>query len=364
MFPFLRPDMPSPEKWIGIVNGAYERRYFSNFGPINAEFEAAISESIGNYRYSAVSCANATSGLLAALQSLDLEAGAKVLIPSFTFAGSVQAILAAGCQPVLCDVDDRRWDLTLDILKDALKSMPDIQAVMAVRPFGFWRDLSDIEEFSNSQKLPLIVDAAAGFNGEAIRNLSYRVEVFSFHATKPFAVGEGGAIIAPTEKAAKIRRVLNFGFTNERTFSSGFNGKLDEVHAAIGLAAFDGFANRIQRRATMAKEYDDFFQTRGRVALPIETGAPPWQCYPVRILDGDIELTQRALHKAGVQTRRYYWPSLGKGAVNSITNRIQSLPTPTTNSLSEQMLCFPIYSDTLYDNRSVLFEILADVISN
>lgn len=356
MIRFIRPTIPPPEKWLPYVREAYERRWFSNGGPLARRFEEALIEKYGAGDRDAVLLANCTDGLTATLLALGVEG--KVAIPAFTFPATAHAVVRAGCEPVLCDVSRRTWELDPDSLGQLLQR-EQISAAIHVRAFGFCRDISDLEEVARRHGVPLIVDAAAALGGRNGRG-DYAgaqgvAEVFSLHATKVFAVGEGGVVFAAPELAAKIRAAANFGLRDGDVVMGGFNAKCSEFHAAIGLAVLDCIDQYIARRGEIAAVYRKCLDAelgRGAEDTP---GIPPWQTYPVLLPAGTnvAELVLQAKSR-GMELRRYYHPSLHQTSLF----RQHGGRLPNSGELSARMLCLPVYSDMTRDEAAAVLDIL------
>ncbi len=240
MIRFIRPTIPPPDNWLPYVREAYESRWFSNGGPLANRFEKALLDKYGTRDREAVLLANCTDGLTAALLALGIKGN--VAVPAFTFPATAHSVACAGCQPVLCDVSKQTWEFDPNALRRLLQRER-IAAVMHVRTFGFCRDISEIEEVARQFGVPLIVDAAAALGGcderGAYAGSRGVAEVFSLHATKVFAVGEGGVVFASPDLAARIRAVANFGLCNNDVVLGGFNAKCSEFHAAVGLAVLE-----------------------------------------------------------------------------------------------------------------------------
>ena len=196
---------------------------------------------------------------LRALAGPPARPAVEVMVPSFTFAATAAAIAWAGYEPVFVDVDPDGWHLAPDALEAALASRKGaVAAVLACSTFGApppaatsaaWTRLAD------AAGVPLLVDSAAGFGSrdEELRPLGCQghAELFSFHATKPFAVGEGGLLTTRDRGLAqRMSALANFGLDADRQVNGvpGLNAKMDEWHAATALAALDGFEDVLARR--------------------------------------------------------------------------------------------------------------------
>lgn len=204
-FPLIRPVIPPPEAWVPYLTESYHRRYFTNFGVNEQTFSNRLAQRFCTAGGEAVLATSATTALTAALIGLGVRG--RVAVPGFTFPATLQAIIAAGCQPLVLDVDPETWELSVPILEAAL-ARSDIAAIMPVRVFGFVRDHSDLIGFARRNHLPIIFDAAA-----ALGHVSFPIteaqsdylEIFSLHATKSFAIGEGGATLCTPAVARDIR---------------------------------------------------------------------------------------------------------------------------------------------------------------
>lgn len=342
--PFLKASLPRIEAWQDHLQTAYDQSWFSNFGTLERRFAAQCATTFARSGYEVVTVTNATSGLTAALIGLGVKG--RVLIPSFTFAGTLHAVKAAGCTPYLADVDPMTSELSLGELDKALER-GGIHAVMPVRAFGFVRDQSALVARCKDHGIPVIFDSAAAFGAPglhgAVGSAGGEIEVFSLHATKTVAVGEGGLVFAPSEIAERIRQATNFGFQPDRRFGDGGNMKLDEVRAAIGLAALEQAPGIIARRAELAAEYGALFAKQNKVAAaPTDPGPTPWQSYPVCFANTELRSAAIGeLAKDGIETRAYYAPSLSQAYLGA---RLEGQgETPVSDDLADRMLCLPLY---------------------
>ncbi|RIJ17153.1 hypothetical protein D1227_07325 [Henriciella mobilis] len=355
LFPYLKPEIPKPEQWVHHLQVSYQARYFSNFGPLAQKLEEDVSKNYLVEGYAGVLCSSNTSGLLAALNAIDVY-GKKVILPDFTFAATPQAIFAAGATPVICDIDERVWELDPESVEKALHAHTDVAAIIHVRPFGLVRDISATRELSVKYQIPLIVDAAAGL-GRTDSDATFgsdtgEIEVFSMHATKVFAIGEGGFVAAPEPMVGPIKRALNFGFDRDRTYGDGFNGKIDEFRCAIGLTTLDLIDDWIDVRTRHADFYETFFSRFNTLTRPVEPGNTPWAQYPV-LFDRDVDNSMIGVFAdKGIEIKKYYWP----GVKRAYTGRrpIDAMPIPVSESLQNRFACFPVYSDFTPELGSML----------
>lgn len=343
LYPFLIPDLPPAAEWMPRFEQAFSRRIFSNFGPLARELEGAIAERYAHPGYVAVTCCSATIGLAVVLLSL-FKPGARIALPNFTFAATYQAIRMANLVPVVIDIDPVSYELDVVSLAAAIKSTR-IDGVMPVRPFGFVREQSDLIGLCREHGLQIVFDSAACLGGSELPKFGSafgEIEVFSLHATKSFGVGEGGVILCPAELEADIRRRLNFGFHPDRTFDFGINGKMDELHAAVGLSQMNRIDAIQGARAQHARRYDELFASSPDIQLPADVSpGSGWTMYPVVLKGGDVAAVATQAAELGIETRRYYWPTIAAGAREPVE---QAGELKASEWLSQHILCFPVYA--------------------
>jgi dTDP-4-amino-4,6-dideoxygalactose transaminase len=190
--------------------------------------------------------------------------------------------------------------------------------------------------------LPALIDAAGAAGHQKIGSTTSAV--FSLHATKPLAVGEGGFVAtARSEFAGRIRAQSNFGFESGEVRYRGTNAKLSEYHAAVGLAALNGWPNRMARRQALYKVYVDALdrpELRSAVSLATHSSASPNLC--VRLHNG-IDRCIALLAECGIETRRWYWPPLHRHSAFADCPRVGDLTI--TTRLSDQLLGLPFHLD-------------------
>jgi len=355
VLPFLRTNLPSPDEFLPFLEASYKSGRFSNFGPCASRLELELTERFGDGKRQVVLVASCTIGLSLTLLAMGIRR--RVVVPSFTFPATAHAVLAAGCEPVFVDVHPQTWELDPEALQHCLASVPEVGAIIHVRAFGLCRDLSEVEGICRLAGLPLIVDAAAAFGGRLDTGhpvgMQGDAEVFSFHATKVFGIGEGGAVLVPRSLAESIRRASNFGLYEGSVIQAGSNGKLSEFSAAVGLAVLSRFDAAIGSRRAIADRYAAALLAHNNSGLPIRVGSPTWQTFPVCLTHGqDGDATALAMRDHGIEVRRYYSPPLHLMPFFSSNARG---PLKVSERLSSKMICLPIYSDmTIVEQESVI----------
>jgi dTDP-4-amino-4,6-dideoxygalactose transaminase len=321
---FLTPEFPPPEAIESYFERSRGASWFSNFGPCHE----LLVERLESYLGTDVRCvpvANCTLGLMLALRAVagtpDGERR-EVVLPSFTFPASIEAILWAGFEPVFVDVERASWQLAPEALGDALRARQGrVAAVMACATFGTPppRVLREAwEGLCGQAGVGLVVDSAAGFGAVSEDDPDGPLagqgdaEVFSFHATKPFAIGEGGLVTTrDPELATRVRELANFGLVDGIVREHvGLNAKLSEWHAAAALAVLDGYPGVLERRRAYAARLRRRLEPLGYV-FQEGCARSPWQFVPT--LAPSPEARDAALSgggEAGIELRSYFDPPL------------------------------------------------------
>jgi dTDP-4-amino-4,6-dideoxygalactose transaminase len=307
------PDLPAPAEYLPLLDEISKSGWYSNFGPLVRRLEGRLLTMLGAPGESCVTCCNATAGLSAAL--LVTGRAGPVLLPAFTFPASLGAVRAAGMTPVVVDVDEVNWTPRTDLLDRALAETG-ADVVMLVAPFGIERNWEAELAICRAHGAAVVIDNAAGLGGPRPANGRGEdvFEVFSMHATKPFAAGEGGVILAHRVHDAALRSALNFALDSYAKPGGpawGFNGKMSEFHAAVGNAQLDRISTIVRRRQAFVSIYRDRLRRIPQVVFPHGTERAPWQFFPVLLPSvADAERFIETAAVAGIEIRRYYRPSL------------------------------------------------------
>lgn len=352
--PCVVSDLPDPEEYFGWISQAHERNYFSNFGPICEQLSEEMIETFGLEEETCIPCANATAGLSAALIAANVSG--PVLMPGFTFPATASAIMAAGLEPLVMDVKEGTWAIGAEVL-DHVLAETGAKAVILVAPFGIWQDFSAHVDVCRQHGASVIIDNAAGLGVTRIslQRTPDVFEVFSLHATKPLGVGEGGLVFCHQSSATRVRSALNFALTTQNDACGptwGFNGKLSELHAAVGLAQIRRRDRIIPQRQQFVAEYISLFDGMADFIAPQDPSCAPWQVYPIAMPNAQIaDVAQAKAADLGVEFRRYYRPSLSKWRGLKTNGAC-----PVSESLSSRMLALPVRSGTVATTAAGLIE--------
>ena len=301
------PRLPDTAALVPYLKEIDANRWYSNFGPLQRRFEARLA---GHFHLSPddVLCVgNCTAGLMLALLAAARRRGGYCIMPSFSFAASAHAVLAAGLTPYFIDVDPGSWAITPAAVAEAARSAGGpVSAALVVSPFGAPVDVATWDDFAEASGIPAVVDAAAGFDGAATGKSAVAV---SLHATKALAAGEGGIVVS-RDKAliGAVAARSNFGFRGDRRASApGFNGKMSEYNAAVGLASLDAWPEKRTALLRLTRLYCAALADIGNVGLSPGFG-DGWVSSTCNVaFDRPVaDAAMRALADAGIDSRQWW----------------------------------------------------------
>ena len=300
MIPIARPQMGVDEKervWEAMDSGSLAQ------GPRVAELEERFAEFIGVGH--AVATSSGTTALHLALLGYGVGEGDEVITVPFTFIASANSILYTGARPVLVDVNERDFTMDTDQIEAAIT--PRTSAIMPVSLYGQPADLEAIDEIATRRGLALVEDAAQA-HGAAIgerRSGSWGAGTFSFYPTKNMTTGEGGMITTDdAELAARVRLLREHGMKVRYHHDVvGYNFRMTDLAAAIGLAQLPKLPAFNDRRRAIAARYDA--ELRGVITPTIRPGVRHvYHQYTIRVQDRDA-FAER-LRERGVGSAIYY----------------------------------------------------------
>jgi dTDP-4-amino-4,6-dideoxygalactose transaminase len=353
--PIVRPKHPSATgmlpKMIEIMNSGR----VTNGGPFVQDFEKALTHLLD---CPTLVFSSGMAALIAMLRAAEVQ-GDEVICPSLTFPATPHAIVMAGAKPVFCDIDET---LTLDSYQAAKLMTHNTAAIMPVDPYGTLWDDTQVMGFD----VPVLIDAAPSFGSHFVNSDRMKrgeAQIFSFHATKPFSTTEGGALCSYNEglmrRAAEIR---NFGLRGEDCFLPGFNGKMNEICAMIGLKQLEDWQHRASDRIDSARRLRNRLNEERIEGLRVQ-GNPAgqegiWLYQPIFIepeFGKSRDQVVRELNVHGVQTRTYY------PACHKLTcyNKGQSLPV--TERVASQVISLPVYDGMREDEIGQIVEALRKI---
>lgn len=357
--PFIRPNLPPADYLALDYQAIVESNWYTNFGPFERKFATSLGAYIGEGVYAAT-FSNATLALIAALYTaLGRGDGTKfVLMPSFTFVAGAQALLWCGYKPLFIDIEPDSLQMSIQYARISIASGRKLAGILLCNAFGVGIPSIGLwESIAEENGLPLIIDSAAGFGSKYSKGekLGKRglCEIFSFHATKPFAIGEGGAVSSRNpEFISRLKHFQNFGFRDGRDAEQlGLNAKLQEINAAIGLRQLEHFDERIESRQATLQAYRAGLSRLGyQFQLNAERSS---LCFASVVCRSSRQKKSvlGALHSDGVQARDYYNPPLHMQAYfkeNSGAWVADNLDV--TEEVAQRVISLPVH-DFMDDNE-------------
>jgi dTDP-4-amino-4,6-dideoxygalactose transaminase len=348
-----RPNVGDREAFLVRVNEIFDRRWFSNNGPMVVEFERRIADHVRVKH--CVSMCNATIALEIATRALGL--GGEVIVPSYTFIATAHCLSWQGIQPVFADIDPRTHNLDPAAVERMIT--PRTTGIIGVHLWGRPGPVEELQAIADRNNLSLMFDAAHAFHcshrGRKVGGFG-RCEILSFHATKFFNTFEGGAILTNDDALAeKCRLMRNFGFLGyDNVIHHGTNGKMVEVCAAMGLGSLESLESVVRTNRINYLAYRDAFRAiPGLHLLPYDSAEDCNYQYIVVEVDPTFPVTRdelvRIFHAENILVRKYFWPGchamkpyrelyphsrLLLEKTELVANRVLVLPTGTAVDLA------------------------------
>jgi perosamine synthetase len=313
MIPVCEPVLDGNEE--RYVLDCLKSNWISSSGRYITEFEERFSSYCGATH--GIACSSGTAALHLALKALQIGPGDEVIIPCFTLIVAANTVLMAGATPVLVDVDPDTW--CMDPARIEARMTPRTKAIMAVHMYGHPCDMDPILEIAKRRNCFVIEDASeahgAEYKGRKVGGLG-DAGCFSFYGNKIITTGEGGMVVTDREAvAARARLLRNQAFEEPRFVHRdiGFNYRLTNLQAAIGLAQCEKIKEKVERKRALAESYRRLLAGAEELTLPAEA---PWArnvywMYGVLLRDGfgrSRDDVMRMLREQGVETRQFFHP--------------------------------------------------------
>jgi len=340
--PVYRPDLSGNER--RYVLDCLDTTWISSLGGYIERFEAAVRAATG--ANSAIGLCNGTVALHLALHCLGVGPGDEVIVPTFTYIASVNTIAQCGATPVFADCREGDW--LLDPADAAARVTPRTKAILPVHLYGAACDMRALGELARARGLGVVEDCAEAFgttlDGRHVGTFG-DVGTFSFFGNKTITTGEGGMVIAQDEASAqRMRIVRGQGQSLTRRYWHevlGFNYRMTNIVAAIGLAQIERLDAILARKRAVAARYEALLR-----GLPVEFQRPMdgvesshWLISVLLPPGADRDAVQREMASRGVDTRPVFFcahemPMYAKGerfpVAEGIAARGLSLPSYPT----------------------------------
>lgn len=341
MIRVMRPYLPPFEDYTAYLEGVYERVWLTNDGPLVRELERRLAVHWGVPHV--VLVANGTLALELAARALDIEG--PVLTTPFSYLATPMALGRAGLAYAYADIEREHLNLDPAAVRTALAEGA-FGGVVPVHVYGNPVDAA-VDQAARAAGAKLLFDAshcAAAWSGGEALVARGDASAVSLHATKLLHAVEGGAVVthdrAVRDRVAALR---NFGQDdNGAVLHSGGNAKMSEVHAAMGLAVLDHFDAIVAHRRRLAARYAE--RLPADIQILWATDAHPAAYQPILLpTEAAVERVQSALGAAGFETRRYFWPALGRIRVLEAPMAADGLAN--ADYLAARVLCLPLHTE-------------------
>lgn len=343
-------------------------------GPRVAEFEAAFAKFVGAAH--AVAVTSCTTALHLMAVATGLGAGDEVVCPSLSFIATANALVHAGATPVFADIDERTFNVTAATVERALT--PRTRAILVVHQIGMPADLDELAALARRRNLILLEDAAcaigSSYRGARIGKPFGAAVAFSFHPRKVLTTGEGGMITTDDAALAeRLRRLRHHGMTvtdldrhraqgrylRESYVEVGWNYRMTDMQAAVGLVQLGRLPGFLERRRQIAGRYATALASLPRVTPPHEPAdrQSNFQSYMVRldgIGRGGRDALVDALLARGVTTR----PGI-MAAHREPPYQERAWSLPITERITDETLLLPCYHQLADDDVDRVVDALA-----
>ncbi|MCX4824572.1 DegT/DnrJ/EryC1/StrS family aminotransferase [Streptomyces sp. NBC_01142] len=343
------PSLPPVEELHAAVDRIAESHYVSNFGPYSRELESVLAEYLGVDNVIATASGDTALGMAFTAVRRAMPGRREVVVPSYTFPSTVNAILRAGLEPVFCDVDPLSLGLTPELAERRIG--PATAAVVPVHSHGIPADMPALEKLAERHGVMLVSDAAAALgasiDGRRIGSFG-DIEVFSLSGTKVLTSGEGGAIACRNPELAQQLRGLGrygLGENYECVDAGGVNGRMPELAAAMALAGMRCLDSWLARRRDSAALYRKLLDTgQGlRVVAPADARSEPtWK--DISVVTPSVEVTEQLAARLAayrVETRPYYRPLHRMRAYAHLAAE----DLPVTEQIADRLISVPISNE-------------------
>ena len=317
-YPFIPVNIPlvngNEKKYL---NECIDTGWISSEGPFVNQFEDQFASRV--HRNYGVAVTNGTAALDVAVEALKIGSGDEVIIPAFTIISCIGQVIRSGATPVLVDCDPLTWNMDINQVEE--KITKNTKAIMVVHIFGLPVDIKPLLEIAKNNNIKIIEDAAQmlgqTYNEKPCGSFG-DISTFSFYPNKLITTGEGGMLVTNDEQLAyDCRSLRNLCFQPKKRFVHerlGWNYRMTNLQAALGLAQLERLDEFVQRKRSMGKKYTQGLRMFNGVQLPLEKTDYAENIYWVfgLVLDDSIgfgaEEAMKMLGEKGIGCRPFFCP--------------------------------------------------------
>ena len=345
--------LPPIEEYNSYLKGLWESKWLTNRGALVQQLEKDICAKLKLDHLLYVS--NGTVAIQIALKALELKG--EIITTPFSYVATTTSILWEDCKPVFCDINKNDFCIDANEIEKLITSKT--TAVLATHVYGIPCDVEKIEQIARKHNLKVIYDAAHAFGVEYKEKSIFAygdISTCSFHATKVFHTVEGGSVTCNVpELRQKLFLYHTFGHIGDEYFTMGINAKNSEFHAAMGLCVLKVIDKLIVSRKNVSEKYGELLNLKNLVLPHINRDTKyNYAYYPIVFESENVLLSVKDdLMKNGVNSRRYFYPSLNK--LPYISN---GEACPVSEDVAKCVLSLPLYADLETENIEKISSII------
>ncbi len=345
-------------------------------GPKCVEFEEEFKKFVGSTE--AVMLNSATAALHLALKAIGLKENDEVILPTNTFVATAEVVTYFNAAPVLCDIEEDTHNIDVSKIEELVT--PKTKAIIPVHFAGQPCDMEEIYKIAKKYNLKVIEDAAhalpSSYKGQMIGSLPQTdITCFSFYATKTLSTGEGGMATTNNPEFAKIIKINRLhGISKDawdrytskgkwyyEVVDNGNKYNSTDINAALGLVQLKKQFELREKRAAIAKRYNEAFANNTNIIIPFvkEDRETSWHLYVIKVNNRDEVIKQ--MKERGIGCSVHFIP-IHKHPYYKQTYNFQDKNYPIANRVFEKSLSLPIYPDMSEDEVEYVIENLLEVV--
>ncbi|MGZ7171685.1 MAG: DegT/DnrJ/EryC1/StrS family aminotransferase [Halobacteriota archaeon] len=365
MINVTKTELPPLDEYAEYLKHIWQSGWITNDGELLRLLQQRLQEHLDVKHLIVVS--NGTVALHCALRAARVTG--EIVTTPFTFAATTNAILWANTVPIFADIDPDTFNIDPHEVERCITDKT--SAILAVHVYGNPCYVEDLQEIAKNHGLRLIFDAAHAFGVEHNKRsvlTSGDISTLSFHATKVYHTGEGGAIVSDDERIAdELLLMRNHGIKSEQeVLLPGTNAKMSELHAAMGLCNLERIDDYIERKKAIYKRYTKGLNSTHVRFQKIIASKYNYSYMPVCFEDSEMrERVYQGLLEIGVKPRRYFYPLTVDYAYlkHDRPHAARRSALPHAIDVANRVLCLPSYPslemgtvDTITDRTNSILE--------
>lgn len=364
--PVSAPALIGNEK--AYVQDCLETNWISSIGKYIGQFEEGFATFCGVKH--AMSCCNGTAALHVALLAMGVGPGDEVIVPTLTFVATANAVSYCGARPVMVDSEPETWNIDPAAIEQSISSRT--KGIIVVHLYGHPADMDPIVRIAKKHSLFVLEDAAEAHGAEYKKvkvGALGDIATFSFYGNKIITTGEGGMVLTNDPSiAGRVRQLKGQGMDPDRRYwfpMIGYNYRMSNIAAAIGLAQLEKIEYHMARRREIATHYRDRLRTMSGISIqPEMSWARNVYWMTSAILEENIPITRNKLIErlavAGIETRPFFYPM---HTLPMYQNTVSGLTFPVADRLSRNGLNLPSSTSLSKDDLNYICDEIIQILS-